>query len=239
MPHQRLIQVPATLGNQAFLERFAKPGMIGLVGGTSLIDRAITVAERYVDEHHRPSRWSHAFLCGERRTDGHLWVIESDLAIHRRHIRLGVQENRLSKFYCEESYSCLGLVDLNLSESQVKQLLGEALEMVAGRTRYSLRELVGTLLVLPRDSRVGRDNKLARERSIYCSALVQHLFRKVGIDLAPGLADKHTTPEDLSRIPLPHTLHVLERERARSKILKLARRLKARVRLRRRKSKDG
>ena len=47
---------------------------------------------------------------------------------------------------------------------------------------------------------------------MYCSAFVQHLFRKTGIELAPGVHGKNTTPEDISRTPVPHVTYVLERE---------------------------
>jgi hypothetical protein len=49
---------------------------------------------------------------------------------------------------------------------------------------------------------------------VFCSALVQHLFRKTGLDLAPGVTDKHTTPEDLERTTVPHATYLLQRELA-------------------------
>jgi len=79
-----------------------------------------------------------------------------------------------------------------------------------------------------------RENKLARDSSFYCSAFVQHLFRKSGIDLAPGLDAKNTTPEDISRTPVPHTTYLLQRAVATSKLKALAghvrRRVKAKIR---------
>jgi hypothetical protein len=236
MPTQEVITPPPGMGNAEFLTRYGRPGLVGLAGGTTLIDRAITRAERHVDAGKRPGRWSHAFLLGERRTDGFIWVIESDLEIHRRHIRLGVQENRIEKYFAESSYWRLALLDFNLPPPALSRLLSSGLEMVAHRTRYSLRELVGTLLALRRDKRVGHDNKLARDRCIYCSALVQHLFRKVGLDLAPGLDDKHTTPEDLARSPVPHTLYLLEHPSAPRRLARIAHRVRSRVRLARRKA---
>jgi hypothetical protein len=58
----------------------------------------------------------------------------------------------------------------------------------------------------------GQANLLARERSLFCSAFVQRLFRQAGVDLAPGVDDKHTTPEDISRAPLPHVTYWLQRD---------------------------
>jgi hypothetical protein len=67
---------------------------------------------------------------------------------------------------------------------------------------------------------------------MFCSAFVQHLFRKTGIDLAPGVDGKNTTPEDISRTTVPHVTYLLERSSARSKLAELNRRLRRRVRVR-------
>src|SRR5258708_7060194 len=82
------------------------------------------------------------------RADGHHWVIESDLQFHRKHIQLGVQENRVSKYYDEKLYSTLAVLDFKLTESQVTGLLRQGLELVSNRARYSIRELAGTPLAL-------------------------------------------------------------------------------------------
>jgi hypothetical protein len=199
------------LSNAEFLEQFALPGRVGLAGGPTLIDRAIGRAQRHIDDDKIWSRWGHAFLFQGRRHDNCHWVIESDLEIHRKHIRLGVQENRLEKFHNQAMFGSLAVLDFGLSEEQTSLLLGRALELVAARTRYSLRELIGTLVALRHPSLRGRANPLARPHSYYCSAFVHHLFRSSGVDLAPGLDEKHTTPEDLWRSLAPHTAYVLER----------------------------
>jgi hypothetical protein len=64
---------------------------------------------------------------------------------------------------------------------------------------------------------------------LFCSAFVQLLCRKVGCDLAPGVDDKHTTPEDISRTSAPHVTYLLQREAARSKLAVLKTRLRRRV----------
>ena len=221
------------LSNSEFLQRYAMPGRIGLSGGSSLIDKVITRAERHVDAEERWSLWSHAFLFQGQRHDGHHWVIESDLQIDRKHIRLGVQENRVSKYHDEQIYSTLAVLDFGLSEAQVSSLLREGLELVASRARYSLRELLGTIIALRHPELRGRDNLLARESSMYCSAFVQHLFRKLDLDLAPGIHCKNTTPEDISRTPVPHATYLLQRGLVRTKLehlkVKLRRRVRARI----------
>jgi hypothetical protein len=200
------------LSNREFLEQYARPGLIGLSGGITLIDKAICRAQRHLDEEEKWGSWSHAFLFQGRRLDGHHWVIESDLQFHRKHIQIGVQENRISKYFDETLYTSLAVLDFGLTEEQITTVLAEALELSANRARYSLRELFGTLLALRRPELRGRANVLARERSMYCSAFVQHLFRKIGVDLAPGVDPKNTTPEDIARAKVPHRAYVLERK---------------------------
>lgn len=225
--------IPVTnLSNAEFLEAYARPGRVGLTGGVTLIDKAIARAERHLDDEGRWSLWSHSFLFQGRRPDGHHWVIESDLQINRRHIRLGVQENRVSKYFDEDFYTTLAVLDFGLAEDQVATLVREGLELVANRARYSLRELVGTLIALRHPELRGRGNVLAREKSLYCSAFVQFLFRKAGIDLAPGVDAKHTTPEDISRAPIPHVTYLMKRGSGRSKLDHLRVRLRRRVRAR-------
>jgi hypothetical protein len=217
------------LSNREFLELHARPGRIGLSGGITFVDRAICRAERHLDEREHWDAWSHAFLFEGQRPDGHHWVIESDLQVHRKHIQLGVQENRISKYFDEEFYTNLAVLDFGLAEAHVASLLCEGLELVANRARYSLRELFGTLIALHRPELRGRHNLLARESSMYCSALVQHLFRKIGFDLAPDVDLKNTTPEDIARTVLPHVTYLLQRQVLRSKLAALKTRLRRRV----------
>jgi hypothetical protein len=219
------------LSNEEFLKRHARPGRIGLSGGLTFIDQAICRAERHLDEKERWGLWSHAFVFQGARADGHHWLIESDLQLHHKHIQLGVQENRVSKYYDEKLYTNLAILDFGLSEEQVSTLLREGLELVATKAKYSVRELLGTLIALRRQEMRSRTNVLARDCSMYCSAFVQHLFRKMSIELAPGIDSKNTTPEDISRSPVPHVTYLLQREAPRSSLEKLRRRAKARVRL--------
>ena len=217
------------LSNREFLERHARIGRIGLSGGVTLVDKAICRAERHVHGKKKWGAWSHAFLFQGERHDGHHWVIESDLQFHRKHISLGVQENRVSKYFDEELYTTFAVLDFGLSEAETSCLLREGLELVATRARYSLRELVGTLIALRHPKLRGRENLLSRQRSMYCSAFVQHLFRKAGFDLAPGVVGKNTTPEDIAETSVPHVTYLLCREQAQSKLGALSSRLRQRI----------
>jgi len=199
------------LSNQEFLNKYAAPGRVGLAGGNTLIERTIRRMQRNLSEAREKSLWSHAFLCSGPRIDGHQWVLESDLEIHRKQIRLGVQENRTAKYGDETVFQNLAILDFGLSDEQVRLVMTEGLELLSGLARYSLRELVGTLFALQRPTLRGRENLLAREGALYCSAMVQHCYAKAGIEFVSGVMIKNTTPEDLARTPVPHTAYVLRR----------------------------
>ena len=220
------------ISNREFIERYAQPGHVGLCGGTTKIDSAIRLAQRHLHAERRWSDWSHAFLFEGKRVDGQHWVLESDLQILRKNIQLGVQENRADKYFDEKMFPTLAVLDFGLSETQVTTLLREGLERVASRERYSLRELIGTLLVLKQPELRARENRLAQERSVYCSAFVKQLFHKAGIDLVPGVAGKNTAPEDIASSPLPHVKYLLLREMPGEKVAALAKKIKTGVRAR-------
>ena len=217
------------LSNREFLERFAEAGRIGLSGGVTLVDKAICRAERHLDAERHWGSWSHAFIFEGRRPDARHWLIESDLQVHRKHIQLGVQENRVDKYFDEKLYTSLAVLDFGLSAGQTSGLVAEGLELVATHARYSLRELIGTCLALKKPSLRARENLLARGNSLFCSAFVQHLFRQAGIDLAPGVDLKNTTPEDLFRTALPHRVWLLQRPPAVPRLKRLRARLEGRV----------
>jgi len=216
------------LSNRAFLESHAAPGRVGLAGGADVVSRLIGFAQRHIDDGKCASLWSHAFIFQGTRADGCHWVFESDLEIHRKHIRLGVQENRFDKFCNEKMYPVLAVLDFGLATGHVDAVLRESLEMVAGRIRYSLRELMGTLLAIRNPARRAAPNLLSRRKSLFCSAFVTHVLRKAGIDPAPGLDVKHTAPEDLYRSELATRIWLLQREPAEKTTL--ARRIARRVR---------
>ena len=215
---QNQTTVVTGLSNREFLERFAQPGRVGLCGGITRIDLAIRRAQRHLHEARRWSDWSHAFIFEGTRPDGQHWVIESDIQILRKNIQLGAQENRVAKYFDEKMFPTLAVLDFGLNDQQVATLLREGLELVAAHERYSLRELIGTLIALRKPELRARENLLARERSVYCSAFVKQLFLALGIDLVPGVVGKNTTPEDISRSPVPHVRYLLPREAPGAKI---------------------
>jgi hypothetical protein len=126
-------------------------------------------------------------------------------------------------------YTTLAVLDFGLAEDSVATLLREGLELVAGRARYSLRELLGTYIALHDPGLRAKGNPMSRDRSMYCSAFVQHLFSKADIELAPGVHGKNTTPEDISRTTVPHLTYLLQRETAHSKLSALKSKFRGRV----------
>ena len=210
----RLIRSVAGMSNREFLETYAAAGRVGLVCGSFRVDKLIRRAQRHVSDPKEGSLWSHALLFQGERADGHHWVIESDLDIHHKHIRLGAQENRISKYFDEASFPHLAVLDFGLGAAQVRQVVREGLDLIAGRVTYSLRELLSTLFGLRHPSFRGRENRFSRDNSFYCSAFVQHLFAKCGIHLVPEVEAKRNTPEDLFRSPVDHVTYLLQRKTA-------------------------
>lgn len=198
--------------NREFFEAHARPGRIGLVGGVTLVDRLIRRSQRRLTAAGDSSPWSHAFVFQGRRADGHHWVIESDLGIQHKNIRLGVQENRVLKYHDDAAYTCVAVLDLGLDEKQAQELIAHALEQVAAGIRYSMREIFGTVWALRHPGERLLENRLAQERAFYCSAFVRHVCRQINLDLAAGLAVKNTTPHDIAETPLCETRWLLVRE---------------------------
>lgn len=218
------------LTNREFMEKHAAPGRIGLVGGPELINRLIERAQRHLDDDKTWSQWSHAFLFQGRRHDGHHWVIESDLDIKPKHIRLGVQENRIEKYFDDTRTTSIAILDFGLTPEQVQQILSCALQLVSEGTRYSLREIAGTMWALRHPEWRPRENLLVRERAFYCSAFVRHIFGHAGLELAAEVAVKNTAPEHIARSLLPHTKWLLQRgappaSRVRGAVSRLKRKL--------------
>lgn len=217
------------LSNREFFQQYAGVGRIGFVGGSDRTNRLISRAQRHLDEDRAWSHWSHAFLFQGPRADGHHWVIESDLDFHRKMIRLGVQENRIEKYADDEAFPNVGVIDLGLTTEQEQQTLAHALELVSSGTRYSLREIIGTVWALRHPEWQPKENLLKQERSFYCSAFVRHVLGKAGLNLAPAVAEKNTTPEHLWRLPLPHSKWLMLRDRQPSALKNVISKVRARA----------
>lgn len=208
----KIVEIPHSISNREFLKTHVGSARVGLCGGTEFINKAIRKLQWQVTADGRRSPWSHAFLFSERRSDGEFWVLESDLDFRHKQIRLGVQENRMSKYYDEAEYPNLAIIDFGLTPEQTKAVLTEALNLLSGLSTYSLTELLGTLMSLSKTSLRSKENLLAREGALYCSAMVQHCFDTINFDLKPNVETKNITPHDLFLTTMPHTAYRLIRE---------------------------
>jgi len=198
--------------NEEFFEKFASPGAVGLVGGSALIDKGIKKAQKKITKNKQQSAFSHAFIIGEKRIDGKWWVIESDLEIHTKQVRLGVQENRLDKYYDDKMFPNLAILDFKLPVKACKAILTEGLDLVAARSKYSLREIFGVLLSFTKEERKN-ENVFSQKNSFICSSLVQHCYNKAGICFDSEVSLKHITPEDIFNTLCIHTSEKIIREK--------------------------
>jgi hypothetical protein len=212
MKQRNRLVIVNDMTNREFLEAHAAPGRVGLVGATHFIDAGIKRAQRPLRIDRTDSQWTHAFLFEGKRVDDHHWILESDLDIVNRNVRFGVQENHIMKYFDEMAYPIIAVLDFGLDQEQTITVIKAGLELLAEQWEYSIRELFGTLIALPSRRLRSRPNLLQKERSFYCSAFVQHLFLKVGLDFAPETDEKHTAPEQIAQSPLPHTAYILKRD---------------------------
>ena len=206
------VHVITGLSNREFIEKYAKPGCIGLVGADTPIDNSIKKMQKYITADGKSSLWSHAFLYSGKRHDGHWWIIESDLEFHRKQMHLGVQENRAEKYFDEKHFPNLSILDFNLDEQNQAIIVGEALNLVHARTEYSIREVFGALYTLLKKESRESANKLEQDNSLFCSAMVQHCYSKLDFALGEGIALKQLAPEDIAATKLPHSQYRLIRK---------------------------
>ncbi len=198
--------------NAELIRKHAAPGRIGLCGTSDWIGKTIRKAQApLTDDGHR-SLWSHAFLFSEQRLDGHWWVLESDLDLRNRQLRLGAQENRADRYFDDEAFPNLAILDFELDAEQTRNVQVAALDLLAGQSSYSLSELVGTLFAMHSTRLRRRGNLLSKEGALYCSAMVQHCYNAAGIDLMPGVHGKNVAPQDLYDSALPHRNHSIIRD---------------------------
>lgn len=211
-PSDLMSTIDVSHSNESFLLKHAAPGRIGLSGGRDWINKLIRKAQAPLTQDGHRSLWSHAFIFMEQRLDGHWWVLESDLDLRYRQIRLGVQENRLDRYFDAEVFPNVAVLDFGLDAEQTRQVQVAGLELLAGLSSYSLSELVGTLFAMHSSRLRQRDNLLAKEGALYCSALVQHCYSTAGVEFIPGVAGKNIAPHDIYDCALPHQTHSLVRD---------------------------
>lgn len=196
------------MSNLDLLRRYGRMGCVGLVGGSQAIDAGIRAAQRPIVPGRKKSRWSHAFIFQGTRIDGQPWVIESDLDIRKGMARFGVQENRIDKYENEDHYPNLAVLDFGLSEEQARRVVMVGLDLVSQGSPYAIGGIFKTYGAILRKQFWKERDKDAT----FCSSMVRTLFEQVNVDLTPGIAIRHTTPEHLAQCDLPHTRYVTVRD---------------------------
>jgi hypothetical protein len=196
------------MSNLDFLRRYGRMGAIGLIGGTQPIDAGIRIAQKSLVPGRRKSLWSHAFIFQGTRVDGQPWVIESDLDIRKGQARFGVQENRIDKYSHDEHYPNVAVLDFNLTEEQARRVVMVGLDCVSEGTSYAIGGIFKTYGAILRKQFWKERDKDAT----FCSSFVRTLFEQINLDLTPGIAVRHTTPEHIGQCELPHTRYLLARD---------------------------
>lgn len=199
------------LSNKAFVEKYAKPGAIGLVGADNIIDNSIKKAQKLITSDGKSSLWSHAFIFSGIRADGEWWIIESDWDFNFKKSRLGVQENRAEKYYNVKEVPNFAILDFDLDGKSQNKIISEGLNLVVAKMDYSIREVFGALFNFKSKDGRAIENKLAQENSFFCSAMVQHCYSKVKIQLADKVSLKNLAPEDIAATKVSHTQYRIVR----------------------------
>jgi hypothetical protein len=190
----------------AFFVQHYAPGRVGLVGATDAVGTLIRGGQKHLTSDGRPSRWSHAFVLGERRddgrTDGSIYIYESDLQVSVTdwQVKNGVMESRLVK-WCRDDIEHACVLGMAVSEEKCSQLLRQALEYAYDdrRLRYPVGELFGTLWAII-TRRLSKRNIFDDRYALQCSTFVRMCYQQIDADpLTTDVDLSHTSPEALYR----------------------------------------
>jgi len=203
--------------NQKVLDFFKQnyaPGRIGLIGATDAIGKLIRGGQAGLTPDKKPSRWSHSFILGEKRsdgrTDGGLYIFESDLNINPKDLQIqnGAMESRLVK-WCRDDVENACVLGLNLTLQESDQIVSEALQLAYAyydhepHLKYPLGELFGTLWAIL-TKRLNKKNVFDDKYAVQCATYVRMVYQKIGKDPLPGggVDLTHTSPEKLFQSPV-------------------------------------
>ena len=103
-------------------------------------------------------------------------------------------------------------MDFGLNEKQQNKIITEGLNLVVAKTKYSIREVFGALINFKAKEGRGQKNKMEQENSFFCSAMVQHCYSKLNIELADKVALKNLAPEDIATTKQSHTQYRVVRK---------------------------
>jgi hypothetical protein len=196
---------------EEFWRRYAKKGVVALVGGTSIIHKAVCDAQALITPDGRSSLWAHAFLFTGERTGGYDWIVESDIVIEFNRMRIinGAQKSRIDKYYGEDKALNCAILDFGLNDAEADQVVLKALKMVKDKVLYPISGLFGTFFAYLFHAEKWR-NLWNTRNALYCSAFVQEAYLAAGIDLAKDVATTNTGPEHLWQTKVQHQTYILK-----------------------------
>ena len=185
-----------------------RPGVIGLVGTTDMLGRAIRRFQRSLGQDGKPSWWSHCFVMGEWRLDRRgvegaiarsLYIFESAIDFDRRgrFIHGGAQESWIGK-WCRAENDHAAIIDWDLTLTERDTVFATALQLADEHVTYPLQELIGTWLAIIR-KRQALENPFDDPHAMYCSSFIRHCYRAAGRDfLSDKISESNTTPEHIA-----------------------------------------
>ncbi len=158
--------------------------------------------------------WSHAFLFQGTRHDNQHWVIESDLQFHRKQYPTSACRKTASlEILRREFLHHAGGVGFQAAGRSRGDAVKRGPELVSKHARYSLRELVGTVIAL-RGSGIARGREsIGAEKLHVLLGIRAAPFREGGHRSGPGRPrQEHHAGGDISRTAMPHVTYLLQRE---------------------------
>lgn len=195
--------------NREFLAQHSKAGRIGLIGGSNWIHRGVRLGQALLPEFGRASLWSHVVVLS-----GGGQLYESDITIKWQELKLvnGAQENPLGKYFDDQKYPYLAILDFELSDEQTQMVLDACRKMIDEGVLYPISGLIGTGLAYLFHTEK-RKNVWGSKNALYCSAFAQKSYEAVGIDFTESAHATHTSPEHIWRTPVSHEIFIRENER--------------------------
>ncbi len=175
-------------------------GWILLLGGTSLTDFRIRVAQSHVRQDMLPSFWSHVAIFGSKSdksksdaVDWNLYEVSLNPGGSFGDVpkNNGVQKGTLSQYNNPESFPNIACIGFSLDH----KIINEAVSRFRGQR--SLID-IGSLIVqwLAFAWGVGEHgNPLLKGMGIPSAAFVEGVFAGAGLELTPGLSTRSSCPE--------------------------------------------
>ena len=186
----------------SFFNTHYAQGRIGLIGASDVRGWIIRNGQMGITLDKKASKWSHAFIMGEKRedgrTDGNIYIFESDLhiSIDEWQVKNGIQENRLVK-WCKDyvEYACV--LGMELTADEQHAVVIKALEMAYDEEhlKYALGELFGTLWAII-FKKLSKKNIFDDKYAVQCATFVRMCYQHIGKEILIGPTDlTHTSPE--------------------------------------------